>query len=54
MPRPKPPEPNKVKTISVRWSQEDHIAFLRLGGSTWLRRLVQAAKSQGKVKRDAI
>lgn len=54
MPRPKPAQPTLVKKISVRWSQEDHIQFLRLGGSTWLRRLVQAAKSEGMVKRDVI
>ena len=52
MARPKPAQETAIKKISVRWSKEDHIAFLRLGGSRWLRELVQAAKNKGMVKRD--
>ena len=29
------------RTLSVRWSEEHHIMFLQLGGSKWLRRIVQ-------------
>jgi len=46
MPRPKPAQATAIKTISVRWSQDDHIAFLRLGGSRWLRELVQKLREQ--------
>ena len=41
MARPKPAQETAIKKISVRWSKDDHIAFLRLGGSRWLRELVQ-------------
>jgi len=41
MPRPKPASPTTIKKISVRWSQEEHIMFLRLGGSKWVRETVQ-------------
>ena len=29
------------KTLSVRWGARMHIAYLRLGGSAWLRAQVQ-------------
>lgn len=28
--------------ISVRWTEAHHIAYLRLGGSKWLRKTVEA------------
>ena len=27
--------------VSIRWTEEHHIAYLRLGGSKWLREMVE-------------
>lgn len=43
MPRPKSELTGKApKKLSVRLSEEQHLAYLRLGGSGWLRQAIEA------------
>ena len=43
MPRPKSDITGlRPKTLSVRWTEDQHVAYLRLGGSSWLRAAVDA------------
>lgn len=43
MPRPKSNITGlRPKNLSVRWTEEHHLAYLRLGGSGWLRQVIEA------------
>jgi len=43
MPRPKSNlTGGRPRSISVRWTDEQHVQFLRLGGSDWLRNQINA------------